>query len=274
MNTKNLILKSQDYPQLQADGYFYQLIKNRPLIATAHRHDFFEIAFLLQGEAVQNIDGVSVRMQAKQFVFLTPQNAHFFEKQSDELYVFSLSVLTEKFTKFLSAFEFSPAYGKVYDCKNSALTQEILNLPTTVGEGQKFAVHSILAKLFSETLSPALLENDAVPKNLQLAVEKIRQPSYICGGVDTLAELAGYSRMHLGRLTKKHYGKTPIALMHEIRMRLAEEYLQNTSFTLDTIASNVGFASLSQFHAAFKRQYGCTPHAYRKNKASRVIATL
>lgn len=273
MNEQIPTYQSKDYPNFHDAGYFYQLIQNRVLTAVPHRHDFFEIVFFLQGNAVQNVDGASAPMQALQFTFLTPQNAHYFEKQSDSVYVFSLSVLSEKFTKFLSTFEFSPVYGKVYDCKNTALVQEILQLPTSVGKRQKFAIHSILSKLFFETLSEPLLEDDAVPTHLQLAIEKIRQPNFICGGVDKFAELAGYSRMHLGRLLKKHYGKTPVAFLHDIRMSLAAEYLQKTSFTLETIAAHIGFSSLSQFHAAFKRQYGCTPHAYRKKKASALIST-
>ena len=267
------IYQSKDYPNFHDAGYFYQLIQNRLLTNVAHRHDFFEIALLLQGNAVQNIDGASAPMQALQFTFLAPQNAHYFEKQSESIYVFSLSVLSEKFTKFLSAFEFSPIYGKVYDCKDKTLIEEILQLPANVGKRQKFAIHSILTKLFFETLSEPLLKNDAVPLHLQLAIEKIRQPNFICGGVDQFAELAGYSRMHLGRLLKKHYGKTPIAFLQDVRMSLAAEYLQKTSFTLDAIASRIGFSSLSQFHAAFKRQYGCTPHAYRKKKTSALVTT-
>ena len=105
-----------------------------------------------------------------------------------------------------------------------------------------------------------------------LAIEKIRRPENIAGGVEKLAELAGYSRTHLGRLIKSHYGKTAVQLLHDIRMSLALEYLEKTSFTIEKIAEYIGLSSLSQFHSSFKKYYNCTPSVYRKQK-QQIITT-
>ena len=108
------------------------------------------------------------------------------------------------------------------------------------------------------------LENNNIPHALQIAIEKFRSPENIGMGVARLAELVGISRVHLGRLLKKYFEKTPIDFIHDLRMRLAAEYLEKTSYTLNVIAQKVGFNSLSRFHAAFKQYFKCTPNHYRK----------
>ena len=78
---------------------------------------------------------------------------------------------------------------------------------------------------------------------------------------------AGYSRAHLCRLTKRCFGKTPYQLMHAARMRIIRESLLTTDKTLETIADEVGYASLSQFYAAVKNHFGISPgEIRRKNK--------
>ena len=274
MKGKDIVFYSKDYQNFNSDGYLYQLIKNRILVNTPHRHDFFEIVFILQGNTRQNVDGASIDMQQAQFMFLHPNNTHFFEKQSGDLHVFCLSVLSEKFSKFLSAFEFAPVYGKVYTCKNATVMKDMFILPASLLYRQRLIIQSILATLFSHAIRETPIESAAAPPHLQLAIEKIRRSENIGGGVEKLAELSGYSRMHLGRMIKKYYGKTPAALLHDIRMNLAAEYLQKTSFTIEAITSLVGFSSPSQFHAAFKNRYHCTPSAYRKAKLSELTFSL
>ena len=148
--------------------------------------------------------------------------------------------------------------------KNKKLLKELTRIPMAHPTRQKLLINSVILDLLIEILKTNPPVNNEIPHPLQLAIEKIRSPENINGGVSKFAELAGYSRMHLGRLIKQYYGKTPSALLHDIRMKLATEYLEKTSFTIEKIAEDVGFSSVSQFYAAFKMQYQCTPHTYRK----------
>lgn len=268
MGENNLRYYSKDYESFNSDGYLYKLLKDVTLTNHKHSHDFFEIIVFLQGEAVHNVDEELHTIKEMQFVFLKPINVHSFEKQSDSLYVFNLSVLSEKFAKFISAFDFNPIYGKVYTLKNAKIFNEILQLPSVPQNKQKLLINTIIADLLSEVIKNEPLKNNVTPDNLLVAIEKIRKPENISGGVEKLAELAGYSRTHLGRLIKSYYGKTAIELIHDIRMSLALEYLEKTSFTVEKIAEFIGLSSLSQFHSSFKKYYNCTPSTYRKRQQS------
>ncbi len=265
---------SKDYPSFNLDGYFYQLIKNRTLVETPHGHDFFEIALFIKGSAAHNIDGEKHFINEGQFVFLNPNNVHYFEGQSDDAYVFSLSILSEKLAKFFSTIDYTPVFTRIYNVKSKRVIKEIERLPTMAKPRQKLIINTIITDLLTEAILSDSNENTNVPATLQIAIEKIRRPEHIGGGVENLAKLAGYSRMHLGRLTKAYYGKSPIGLLQDIKMSLATEYLEKTSFSVEKIAELVGLSSVSQFHSAFKRKFGCTPNAYRKQAKSDIIATI
>lgn len=49
------------------------------------------------------------------------------------------------------------------------------------------------------------------------------------------------------------------------RLRRASELLEATDLTVLQIAQSVGYDSVSQFNAVFRRAYGVTPSVYRKN---------
>ena len=65
------------------------------------------------------------------------------------------------------------------------------------------------------------------------------------------------------------FAKLPqILAMLRIRMRRAEQLLQETSLTLDDIALRVGLRTGAQLGAAFRAAYGVSPGQYRKDKQS------
>lgn len=264
MNTQVTTFYSRNFPAFQETGYHCKFISNRPLIHTAHRHDFFELFLVLKGSVSHLCDEKIEKVNEGEFIFLSPQNTHSFNGQSTELSIFSLSITADRFTRFLSAFDFSPIYGKKYINKNEQLLERIQRIPNTLNRNQILLLNSVVSDLFSETIQNGALESTIIPSNLQLAIEKFRSPENIGLGVGRLAELAGVSRMHLGRLLKKYYEKKPNNFIHDLRMHLAVEYLEKTSYTLDIIAQKVGFNSLSRFHATFKQYFKCTPNSYRK----------
>ena len=268
MEQLHITYLSKDYPSLNKRGYLYQIVQNRALTNVRHDHDFFELFIILNGTAVHFLDGKTTEIKELEFVFLEPKNIHCFKKQSNDLHAFSLSILPAKFMSFLSAFGFTPIYGKVYTCRNREIIKEIQHLPSAHSSMQPFLINAIVGGLLSEIIKNNELQLDNAPQPLLSANEKFQQPQYISGGVKTLSDLSGYSRMHLCRLIEKHYKKTPVSFILDIRMKLAAEYLLNTTYSVEKIASSVGFLSISHFYAAFKNYYGCTPKQYRQTKSS------
>ena len=64
---------------------------------------------------------------------------------------------------------------------------------------------------------------------------------------------------------RRLYGLPVHTWLRQRRMERAAELLHTPGLSLETVAQAVGYSSVSQFVAAFRRYYGVTPGKYRKN---------
>lgn len=83
-----------------------------------------------------------------------------------------------------------------------------------------------------------------------------------------LAELAGMSRSAFAAHFTAAFGRTPIELLKDLRLRRAAELLRTTDLPVKAVGPRVGYASRSYFSRAFKAHYGVDPLAYRREEAS------
>lgn len=74
----------------------------------------------------------------------------------------------------------------------------------------------------------------------------------------------GYSESYFGYAFKKKY-KMPVSqYVRELQLAKAKDLLENTTFSVSSVASYVGFDDSNYFSALFKRYYGLSPKEYRK----------
>ena len=82
----------------------------------------------------------------------------------------------------------------------------------------------------------------------------------------SLNELAQQTEMNdfkLKRGFRQIFGTTVFGYLHQCRMEKAQWLLEQGFDSVAQVAQAVGYASPSQFSAAFKRQFGKTPRAYK-----------
>ena len=80
---------------------------------------------------------------------------------------------------------------------------------------------------------------------------------------ETIAAQARLSTRTLHRRFQQQTGRTPMNWLTDIRVRRAQTLLESTAHTVDRIAHDAGFASVTQFRTMFRRITGTTPAAYR-----------
>ncbi|MCU0793169.1 MAG: helix-turn-helix domain-containing protein [Opitutaceae bacterium] len=78
-----------------------------------------------------------------------------------------------------------------------------------------------------------------------------------------LAKSAGLSGEHLRRLCQAELGRSPMAELTRLRMRRAGLLLRSTPSKVEAVAAAVGYGSLYAFSAAFRREVGVPPSAWR-----------
>ena len=93
---------------------------------------------------------------------------------------------------------------------------------------------------------------------------------YLGAGKANLAvisnELNLSSRTVYRKLKKENMSYTE--LLNNVQKRLAHDYLQDDSFSIDDISHLLGFSESSAFHRAFKRWFGTNPSRYRQKITS------
>ncbi len=84
--------------------------------------------------------------------------------------------------------------------------------------------------------------------------------------VAALADEAHMSRTSFAVRFVQVTGMSPVAYLTQVRMMNAIELLSTTTLTLEGIADRVGYGSEPAFSAAFKREMGIAPGAYRRRR--------
>lgn len=78
-----------------------------------------------------------------------------------------------------------------------------------------------------------------------------------------LSDEIGITPYYLGTLFKSQRGESIREYVNTIRLERACELLDDTDYTVKSIAEMVGFISSNHFFMSFKRKYGTTPQKYR-----------
>ncbi len=81
--------------------------------------------------------------------------------------------------------------------------------------------------------------------------------------LDTVADVAGFSKFHFTRLFKQCSGQNFYDYLCYKRIKSAEMLLLNPDVSITEIALQSGFSSISTFNRTFKKVKHCTPTEYR-----------
>ncbi len=108
------------------------------------------------------------------------------------------------------------------------------------------------------------LEDDRLGRSLDRIFEDL-------GGnhtVESLAEVAGMSRSVFSDNFTAAFGHPPMTFLHQLRMQRAANLLQEASFSVEEVATQIGFSSRSHFSHAFKEHHGMSPAVFREKVTS------
>jgi AraC-like DNA-binding protein len=103
----------------------------------------------------------------------------------------------------------------------------------------------------------------AAPGWLAGSLELMRDEDNLRAGLPRLLEFAHVTASHLGATTRRYFGKTPTALLLDLRLRHAASLLAATEESVQTVARRCGFENLPHFSTTFRRAYQTSPREYR-----------
>ncbi len=98
---------------------------------------------------------------------------------------------------------------------------------------------------------------------LARAIDRILQDPAQDHTVESLAVAASMSRSAFAERFSSAFGKSPMSLVHNVRMQRAAQLLRQGMLSTDEVADHVGFSSRSHFSHAFKKHSGVSPAKFR-----------
>lgn len=106
----------------------------------------------------------------------------------------------------------------------------------------------------------------AWPEAVQAAAAYLRTYYFRPIGLEEMAEAAGISKYHLARLFHRKTGMTPIQFLTKLRIEKSIELLRNTTFSVEHIAEQVGYANGNYFCKKFRDAVGMSPGQFRSGE--------
>ena len=229
---------------------------------SAHLHEYSELIYCREGEGSVIVDGRTVPLKAKQFVWISPNAIHqyFFE---------DATVICAVFSNDLIPLFFQTSEGRA-----------LIPQATDVGEAEAFLerlyllpvdglcrISGSLNLICAEVLKTASFELSENPDALlyQKVISYISEHYTEPLTLKTVASRFGYNEKYLSHslhcLTGIHFSR----LVSFYRVNRAKQLLISCKdLGISEIAFACGFSALNTFHRAFREVVGMLPSEYRR----------
>ena len=122
-------------------------------------------------------------------------------------------------------------------------------------------INVISHSIFFKDVSPGLIKRDVVSKAIDLIAKNYASPLTLKEVADQLFVNSSYLSCTFHRKT----GVTFSSYLLDVRLTAAKDQLLTTNELISTVSVNSGFSSSAYFISCFKKKYGLTPYAFRKN---------
>lgn len=252
-------------------------IGSLPETPEPHRHEYYEIFWVLAGKGTQSIDFVQYEMTPNKMFFITPGQVHDVHILPDSIYAISFNaefIDAQQLTKatidklFLQNRAAKP-FIELDDVGNKHLGSIIKVVVDELERGSPD--NDLLVSLlvsFLRYVTRYLIEQHSPLRSQDIRMLKLLEliDKEFIKHKDTgyYSNRLAMTSKRLNELAKGQFGKTVTQLVHEKVIVEARRMLTFTEKTVKTIAIELGFDDVSYFCRFFKRLTGLPPQRYRE----------
>ena len=159
-------------------------------------------------------------------------------------------------------------YGTQRIDVDDSIKTDILQISELLSKGllEHLEAYSRFYKLLQTVMMKMKPMEIVIDTTLQSAIGYITENWDKDFSVADIAKKCCASESTVYHLFQKFLGQTPVSFVNSIRINVAIEYLENSSYSVSRISELVGFHSENHFRRVFSGLTGTTPLKYRKNK--------
>lgn len=268
------------------------LIHERYHPPVEHRHDFFEIQYVLKGTFSQTIAGSKVFMDTGDFCFIAPgvpHIVHIFDPSTLMVNLLLrkrvfpgafLNLLSES-SDLLSAFFLRALYTEennhflINHTKRDEnirfLVSRLIDLRDSfslytakLNRAQFEELFLYILKDHSEDFSSEVTSRKNWKK--MLSVLSYIQENYTQVTLHSLAETFHYNPSYLSRSLRLYTGKSFSQIVKDLRLDHAMQLISYTDESIEDIILKMGYTDRTYFYREFKKRFSTTPAEYRKRQ--------
>lgn len=270
------------YPKDQTERYLVKMVHvgRRVGAQKQHTHRYAELMIVLEGQAIDLIDGQEHYVQTGDVYVLYPGILH--EQREAKGYRYAIFKFDrEAFLTEADVLRGLPGFHLLFSMKSGSALR-------AVADDATLAAVEPLARMMEQEMESASQESEAVVRHLFMATVAILcrncQPSlpslrlyrqviaqalgYMethyaeTVSLDDLAKITGYSRRHFTRLFRENMCCSAMDYLTELRLNAACRLLKQNE-PLTAVAASCGFSDAAALCHAFRRRFGVTPKAFR-----------
>lgn len=252
-----------------------------------HKHSYLEVMTVLNGSVTHRVNGTDVKLDAGDILFMNKHTEHSVGITGVGDIAVNIS-LSDSFvssvfadlggTSFFSILSENakPGGNGCYLHFSTAGVTAVENLIENIiielldGGGDAIASKyvEILLRYLSRESDKLLVGGDAPQDKRSVRMRAITEyisSSYMTATLAELSHRLYLCTPYLSKSIKEYFGKSFTELVVDEKMRRAEALVVRTDMNIGDIISTVGYENESYFHKEFRKRYGCTPLALRKN---------
>lgn len=252
----------------------------------AHRHDYLELSYVIDGEGTETINGATHPMTPGTMSFIQPYQIHeLHTKPGCTLTLYNIRFSHGLFAELESKAELQRLLVDAdpdvasYHCfegeRAAAMKRTFDALYEEYGGSESWRSLKMKVMLIDimigfyrnrkRAAEHASKEKSGAGKSLYLDIIRFIQHHF--KEELTLNAVSGHFRIspaYLSALFKKKAGRTFLQHVHDVRLRHACGLLTSTDMKIADIAMEAGYGSYNTFSRIFREQKGTTPNDYRK----------
>lgn len=246
-----------------------------------HRHDYYEICYVCEGEVLNIIDGNEIYMSQGELAIVNPKGRQALRYLGKRSLLLNFCLKKELFSRTLKSFyeDDNPVSaflrGEIPEGRNymffsaqqdgqaQAIISNIIQEYTQAGFRQTYALEAYFILLFTHLTRMGEYSYYGVDKKTLEMIQELKKR----GATESIASVARSFGYHPGYFTlyiKKHTGRSCKDIVQESKLLKALDELAHTDYRINDIAADCGYTSASHFYRIFRETYGMTPGEYRR----------
>ncbi|GIP33724.1 AraC family transcriptional regulator [Paenibacillus sp. J2TS4] len=276
------------YPNMHTAFPLHLSLNQLPHGYPAHRHDFLEFSYVVEGFGEEIINGVCHPMAPGTFTFILPYQVHEIVTQPGstlKLYncSFSLDLLMDSGINgtlggLVNDWDRQSPFTQFQEQNREYMKKLLEEMYQEYAEGHRWRETMLKAQLWEilirfdryrqETRGDSQLpvSSTGVKSSVWPIIHYIHNHYQEELMLSNLAEAFSMSMSRISELIKQATGQTFVHFLHDLRIRHASGLLASTDLSVIEIAHEVGYGSYKTFYRMFREKKGVIPTEYRKIK--------